>query len=336
MDKSGKKTYFARRPGGIALMAALLCCILLLSLRYGSADMSWPAFWDGLLRRPGAETQTAILYLLRLPRLAEGVLAGVGLSVSGVLLQSVTGNELASPNIIGVNAGAGFVVILLLFFCPAAYFFLPFAAFGGAFLTTLLILSIAGRIGSGKTTVILAGIACTAMFNAGISFFSLLDADVLVSYNYFSVGGLSSAPVTNLIIPALLIALGLAVSLMAAPKIRLLCLGDSMAASLGVRVKRLRTLCLILASASAAAVVSFAGLLGFVGLVVPHIARKLAGGHTGYLLLAASLVGSALVLTADWLGRTLFAPSELPVGVVMALVGAPFFFILLLKRRRRG
>ena len=109
-----------------------------------------------------------------------------------------------------------------------------------------------------------------------------------------------------------------------------------MAASLGIQVKKLRMLCLILASATAAAVVSFAGLLGFVGLVVPHIARKLAGNHVKYLLLTSAFVGSTLVLAADWLGRVLFAPSELPVGIVMALVGAPFFFFLLLRRKEGG
>lgn len=328
-----KRPLFQRAPGFLILLAVLLAAGLL-SLRYGSSEMGWGEFWGGLLRRQGCETQTAILYLLRVPRLLEGVLAGMGLSVSGVLLQAVTGNELASPNIIGVNAGAGFFVILLLTLFPAAFAVLPFAAFAGAFLTTLLIVSIAGRIGSSRTTVILAGIACTAMLNAGISFLSLLDTDVLVSYNAFSIGGFTGTQPSRLIVPAALILAGLAAALAAAPRIDLLCLGDSMALSLGVQVRRLRMFCLVAASATAAAVVSFAGLLGFVGLVVPHIARKLAGSRLRPLLLVSALAGAALVILADWLGRVLFAPSELPVGIVMALVGAPFFFFLLLKKRR--
>lgn len=156
---------------------------------------------------------------------------------------------------------------------------------------------------------------------------------MLVSYNYFSVGGFSSMDMHKLMLPALIIGCCLLVSLAFSGQIDLLCLGDSMAVSLGVRVKRLRLLCMVCASASAAAVVSFAGLLGFVGLVVPHIARRLAGNNTRWLLITSAFAGSILVLLADWLGRMLFAPSELPVGVMMALVGAPFFFVLLMKRR---
>ena len=314
-------------------MALLLLCVVLLALRLGSSYLTWDAFLHGLLQSPGYETQTIILYSIRFPRVMAGLLAGVGLSVSGVLLQSVTDNALASPNIIGVNAGAGFLVILFLCFFPAATFALPFAAFVGAFLTTLLIVAIANRIGSSKTSVILAGIAFTAVLNAGISFISLLDTDVLAAYNYFSIGGLSGVRLESLYIPAGIILLSLVTVLALSRRILLLCLGDSMAVSLGVRVKALRMVCLICASAAASAVVSFAGLLGFVGLVVPHIARKLVGTNTKRLLIASSLIGSIVVITGDLLGRILFAPSELPVGIMMAVVGAPFFFVLLLQKR---
>ena len=328
-----KNRYFCRTKAGWLTLGLLFLCVLLLSLRFGSSSMDWPAFWGGIFRREGFETQSMILYSLRFPRLLQGILAGIGLSVSGVLLQSVTGNDLASPNIIGVNAGAGFVVILLLSYFPSAVAVLPLAAFLGAFLTTILIMAIAGRVDSSKATVILAGIAVQALLNAGISFFSLLDTDVLVSYNYFSVGGLSNSDISFLWLPGGIILLGLAVSLAFSGKIHLLCLGDSMALSLGVRVKQVRMLCLVCASACAASVVSFAGLLGFVGLIVPHISRKLAGNRTGPLLAVSAMVGSILVLTADLVGRVAFAPSEVPVGIVMSLIGAPFFFVLLMRRR---
>ena len=156
---------------------------------------------------------------------------------------------------------------------------------------------------------------------------------MLVSYSYFSAGGLSNTDIRLLWLPGAIILLGFSVSLACSGKIRLLCLGDDLARSLGVRVGRVRMLCLICASASAAAVVSFAGLLGFVGLIVPHLARRLTGSRTGPLLWVSALTGSILVLTADLLGRVLFAPSEVPVGIVMAFIGAPFFFYLLLRRR---
>lgn len=317
----------------LSIASLALAVTAVVSLRLGSAGLSWNAFFGGLFFRAGYETQSVILYSVRFPRLLGAVLAGAGLSVSGVLLQSVTGNDLASPSIIGVSSGAGFMVILCLCFFPAAVFFIPFAAFFGAFLTTLLIVSAANKIGGGRQSFILAGIAFTSVLNAAISFISLLDTDVLTTYSYFSVGGLSGVQLKGLAVPAGIIILCIALCLCLARRINLLCLGDALAASLGVRVKLLRTVCLILASASAAAVVSFAGLLGFVGLVVPHIARKLFGANTKYLLASSPVLGAILVLLGDLLGRVLFAPSELPVGIVMAVIGAPFFFFLLLNSK---
>ena len=213
--------YFCRTKAGWLTLCLLLLCVLLLSLRFGSSGMDWQSFFGGLLRQEGFEAQSVILYSLRLPRLLQGVLAGIGLSVSGVLLQSVTGNDLASPNIIGVNAGAGFAVILILSYFPAAVMGLPLAAFLGAFLTTLAIMAIANRVDSSKATVILAGIAVQAVLSAGISFFSLLDTDVLVSYNYFSVGGLSNSSIDLLWLPGTIIFLGLAETLAFSGKIQL-------------------------------------------------------------------------------------------------------------------
>lgn len=316
-------------------LALLLVCLVvsgLFALRFGSAAMSAGSFWGGLLRQAGFETETVILYSVRLPRLCAAVLAGVGLSLSGVLLQSVTNNDLASPGIIGVSSGAGFMVMLFLFCFPTAFFFIPFAAFFGAFCTTLLILAAANKIGGTKQSFILAGIAFTAVLSAGISFLSLLDTDVLEMYNYFSVGGLSGVRMRDMAVPGCILLLCLVLCLCLARRVNLLCLGDALASSLGVRVRLLRTVCLVLASASAAAVVSFAGLLGFVGLVVPHIARRLFGANVSHLLLSAPVLGALLVLLADLLGRVLLAPTEIPVGIVMAAVGAPFFFVLLLKK----
>ena len=327
-----EQRYFWRSGKGAFALALIVLVAMVLSLRFGSSDFSSMAFWGGLLGREGYETQSAILRYIRLPRLLGAVLAGIGLSLSGVLLQSVTANPLASPSIIGVNSGAGFFAILCLSFLPGALYALPFAAFIGAFGATLLILAVAGRIGSTRATVVLAGIALTALLNAGISFLSLLDSDVLLAYHDFSVGGLASVRLQSLAVPGAIIALSFVSSLLVSRQIQLLCLGDSMALSLGVRVKTLRMLCLVCASAAASAVVSFAGLLGFVGLVVPHIARKLVGEDTKFLLIFAALLGAALVLLADLLGRVLLAPAEVPVGIIMAVLGAPFFFALLLRR----
>ena len=326
-----KRTHIAAVMTTAAVLSVLVAAA---ALRFGSASLSFADFFRALFREPGYETYTVILYHIRLPRVAGGILAGVGLATAGVLLQSVTANDLAGPNIIGVNAGAGFAVILLLTFFPHAFLLSPLAAFVGAFLVTLVIVAVGNRAGGARNSVIFAGIAVTAVLNAGISFFSLLDADVLASYNHFSVGGLAGVSMDSLLIPSVICAAGLLVTLLLARRIDLLCLGDTLAASLGVRVKVLRTVCFVLASALAAAVVSYAGLLGFVGLVVPHIARKLVGCKTGVLVGTSALIGSITVTLADLLGRVLFAPTEIPVGIMMAVIGAPFFLALLLRKGR--
>ena len=319
------------------LLFPILAAACLLSLAVGSADLSAPELLAGLFRREGFEVETAIVYAIRLPRLVGAVVAGAGLSLSGMLLQTVMNNPLASPNTIGVNAGAGLFVILCLSVAPSMAGLVPLAAFLGAGITIGLVLLVARFAGGqGAHTVILAGIACTSLFQAGISFFNFLDSDVLVAYNAFSVGGLSNVKMKDLILPAVLVAGGLFLSLCLSGRIAALSLGTAVAASLGVRVTLLRTVCLLTAGLCAAAVVSFAGLLGFVGLVVPHITRRLVGNGIGRGLATAPLVGAILVILSDLAARTLFAPAEIPVGILMAFVGAPFFFVLLLRRGKES
>lgn len=312
-----------------ALFLAALCG----SMAFGSVPLS-------LRRLAGAfsgadATAAVILFRLRLPRLAAAVLAGAGLSVAGFLLQTVTDNDLCAPNVIGVNAGAGFFVMMNLCFFPMHWQLQPAAAFAGALLTTLLVLSVAhaGSNYGKKTTIVLAGVAVSSLFSAGISFLSLKYPDVLSSYLAFSVGSFSGIALKELAIPACMIALCLAISMLFAPRLSLLCLGDDAAASLGIRVGALRMLTVILASALCAAVVSFAGLLGFVGLVVPHMIRKTIRASLRVRLPLAALCGATLTLLSDLAGRTLFAPGELPAGLIMAFIGAPFFLYLLVRRR---
>ncbi|MBQ8400856.1 MAG: iron ABC transporter permease, partial [Clostridia bacterium] len=239
----------------------------------------------------------------------------------------------ASPNTIGVNGGAGLTVVLCLTIMPSALVLLPLAAFVGAFMTSLLILAVSRRAGGGKGTVVLAGIAVTTLFQAIISFLSTLDTDVLSLYTAFSIGSLQGVSVRQLVLPGILTVFCLTASLMLAGRIAVLSMGDGLASALGVSVRRMRIVCLLLASLSAAAVISYAGLLGFVGLVVPHMARKLAGTDIRQQISGAALLGAILVMLSDLAGRVLFAPSEISVGIVMALIGAPFFFILLLRRK---
>lgn len=320
-----------RRLYGI--LTGVLLLVLVVSLAFGSAAFTPAELWGGLTRRSGYETVTFILYSLRLPRTLAALIAGVGLSLAGTLLQNTMGNPLVSPNTIGVNAGAGLTVVVFLTCFPRAIFLLPLAAFVGAFGTSLLILAVSGKAGGGKGTVVLAGIAVTTLFQAIISFFSTLDTDVLSLYTAFSVGSLQGVTGEQLVVPGVLVFGCLVLSLALSGRIAVLSLGDSMAASLGVSVGRMRAVCLLLASLSAASVVSYAGLLGFVGLVTPHMSRRLVGTDIRSQLCGSALLGGILVMLSDLLGRVLFAPSEIAVGILLALVGAPFFFYLLLQRK---
>lgn len=312
----------------------LLFFSFLLSLRYGSTYLTTKEFFGAIFGHTGKENATLILTAIRLPRALAALFAGAGLALSGTLLQLVTDNSLAAPNILGINAGAGFFVILTLSLFPTLSPLLPLAAFLGAMLTALLILLVSTRFAKGKGAVVLCGVALSALFSAGISFFSVLDADVLATYTDFSVGGFRGVGMSELYAPILIISLCLALALLLGGRLQLFCLGDTLATSLGVRVRRVRLLSLILAAASAAAAVCFAGLLGFVGLIVPHVSRRLARHNVRLELLLSPLGGASLLLLADLAGRVLFAPSEIPVGIFTALLGVPFFLTLVLRRNR--
>lgn len=313
-------------------MTVLLILTAILSLSCGSVSIPPQEFWRALAGQAGYETERVIILGLRLPRLIGGVLAGIGLSVGGLLLQTVTGNSLASPGIIGVNSGAGAGVMLALCFAPGVYALPPIAAFAGAVCATLLILALSARMGR-KSTLILAGVAVSSLLSALISFLSLLYPDMLVSYTAFSAGSLNGVFMRDLIIPSVIIVASLCAALALCPALSLLCLGDEIAASMGVRVRALRTASVMICCASCAGVVSFAGLLGFVGLIVPHGAKALFGEDLRKALPATAAMGALLVCAADLAGRTLFAPTELPVGIITAFLGAPFFLYLIMRRR---
>ncbi len=327
---------FFQSPKCLILLFAGLVATVLLSLYLGNVKFSPRAFFSALFGISEDKTAVLILYSVRLPRVAACILCGVGLSVSGVLLQTVTDNPLAGPSLIGVNQGAGFFSVLLLSLLPTWSAWMPLVSFLGAFLVTCLILAISRVMGNSKGSFVLAGIALGALFSAFISFFTLMNEDVMASYHSFSVGSCAVSSLRMLVFPAIMIGLGLLFSLIFSSAINALALGDLTASSLGVHVRLVRLLAVLCASACAAAVVCFAGLLGFVGLVVPNFARRLTGNHTAYLLGVSALLGSILVLLADLLGRLLLAPTEIPVGIMMACIGAPFFLSVLLQKRFQG
>lgn len=318
---------------GISL-AVLLAAVMLCGLAFGSVNLTLRRIFDAISGNDN--TAYIILFRLRLPRVLAAALAGIALSAAGFLLQTVTDNDLCAPNIIGVNSGAGLAVMLILCRFPTLWQLQPVAAFIGALGATLVVLFLSSLSSSyeKKSTVVLAGVAVSSVFSAGISFLSIKYPDALSSYAAFSVGGFSDIATGQLAIPAVMTAVCLAASLIIAPRLELLCLGDDGARSLGVPVRAIRLTAIILASAMCAAAVSFAGLLGFVGLIVPHIVRRLTRSGLRLRLVHAALCGAIIVVLSDLAGRTLFAPGELPAGIIMAFIGAPFFICLLIGRRK--
>ena len=315
-----------------AAVIPLYFAVALLCLSVGPAMLSPEELWAGLVGTDPAAH--AILFAIRLPRLLGALLSGAALSVSGVLLQGTLGNSLASPNTVGVNAGAGLFSVILLAFFPAAAPYLAPVAFLGAVAALGLILLFDRLAGGGRSTLILAGVAVTAFFSASISAVTMLFPDVFSAYAAFSVGGLGGADTPSLLLPALLVAAGVGLALLFSPTVSALSLGDGIAASLGVSVARARTLLLLLACLLAAASVSVAGLLGFVGLIAPHGARLLVGQSVRRQVALCPFLGGILVALADLVGRVAFAPSEIPAGVLLSLLGAPFFLALLMGRRK--
>jgi len=322
-------------PIVLAFSVLFLIIIFLLSVSFGSVTLSFGEVIGGLFGRDGYEKQALIIRSLRLPRAVGALLAGAALSCAGLMLQQATGNDLCAPNIIGVNAGAGLFVMLMLCFAPSMYFLIPISAFTGAFIATLTVLLISHLVGrsASRATLVLSGVAVGAFFNAGISFLSYLFPDVLVSYTAFTSGSLSGIYARDIMIPGIIICVCLLLSFLLSPRLKLFCLGDGMASALGVNVRLVRILALVLASALCASSVSFAGLIGFVGLIVPHIAKRTVSADSPYLLPISITLGASILLLSDLLGRVLFAPSELPCGIIMAAVGAPFFISLLCKGR---
>ena len=275
------------------------------------------------------ETRRQILENIRLPRAIVAMLVGVNLSLAGAILQAVMKNPLADPHIIGISSGAGlFGIFVLMIFDDAGKIMTP-AAFVGAMLAAALIYVLAWKDGIRPIRVILAGVAVSAFLGAGISALLIFAGDKVHGALLWMVGGLSARSWQHVWILLPYSIAGAALTFLAARHLNVLQLGDEVATGLGVRVNLVRSALTAVAALLAASAVCVAGLLGFVGLIVPHTARLILGSDYRILLPGAALLGAATVTISDTVARTIFAPTELPVGILTALLGAPFFLYLL-------
>lgn len=283
-------------------------------------------------------SEQAIILALRLPRALAAVLVGMALAASGVLFQGLLRNPMADPYIIGTSGGAGLgatiAMMLPVSLAGARFGLVPLFAFAGALITVLIVYRLALVGGQAPiTTLLLAGFAVSSMLAAVMSFLMLASGRNIPNILIWLMGGVSTSGWNALAVVAPMILIGIAASFFFTADLNALLLGEEAAAYLGVHVERRKIGLLALGSFLAATAVSISGLVGFVGLVMPHIARLIFGPEHRKLLPAAALMGGIFLVLADLLARIVLAPTELPVGIITAAVGAPFF-LYLLKRSK--
>lgn len=319
----------------VLILLLMLCIIsLFLSINMGAVDIDI----SKIIKAVFIEKDTVdhqIIYNVRLPRTLTAALVGICLSLSGAILQGIMRNPLAGTNIIGVSSGAGFMALVILILFPQYYYLVPAGSFLGALMSTLLIYLITWKNGIQPMRFILSGVAVSSFLNAGINSLMILFPGRVSGVIGFMVGGLSGITWTHFKMILPYAALGVVFVLMLPQKLNILMLGDEVATGLGLNVERTRFVFIVISSILAGSAVSVVGLLGFVGLIVPHIARLLIGSDYRYLFPATILLGASILLICDTLSRVLFQPFEIPVGIIMSVLGVPFFLCLLKERGSR-
>lgn len=322
------------------LMSLLLMVVFLITLSWGTYTMSFDEVVMTLLGQ-GSKLQSTTIFDIRLPRLCVAMLVAICLSTAGCILQSVTRNELAEPGMIGINAGAALAVVMLIssgqktyysVIGDASLFVMPLIAMIGSFISGSLIYRLSYKKGVSPTRLILTGIGVNVGINAFISLYQLNmaqgDYNQVLTWINGSLWG-SSWKFFYLILPLTLVFLGL--TLWKSKILDVIDLGDELAIGLGVHVEKERKMLFFYATALAALATSVAGNLAFLGLLGPHLAKRLVGPVHRRLIPMASLLSIMIILLADSISRNVFSPIEIPVGTTIAIVGVPYFIYLMLK-----
>lgn len=341
MEAVINKVYTERNPkrlkrlGGIGGGILILLLVVLIGISCGIADLSWQELKDGLFLGVQSENYR-IVYLIRMPRVFCGILAGTNLALAGCILQGILRNPLADPGIIGVTAGAGLFAMVIMIILPEITNLVPIAAFVGAMVAVAIVFALSWQRGVQPLRMILAGVAVAAFFGGAQTALMVFYSDRIQSTINWMAGGFQGASWSHvsMILPYTL--LGLAAVFFISRWLNALQLGEDTARSIGLPVEKIRFVLLILAALLAASAVSVAGMLGFVGLVIPHMVRLVTGSDFDYLLPCSAIWGAAFVSMTDSAARLALAPVEVPVGVFMSFFGAPFFLYLLKKGMKRS
>jgi iron complex transport system permease protein len=326
----------ARRLLGLGLLLVLVVGAALASIAVGSRPIGLGNVWSALTDPSLATDDAVVVRGLRIPRTVLGLLVGAALGIAGALVQGHTRNPLGDPGLLGVTAGASLAVVLAISLLgvgtPAGYVWFAFA---GALAGTVLVSAIgsAGRSGATPVTLALAGAALSALLVALVRAILVADTGTLDSFRFWVVGSLAGrdGDVARQVAP--FVVAGVVLAFLNAPALNLLGLGEDVARGLGQRIWAARLVGLAAVTLLCGAATAACGPIAFVGLVVPHVVRAITGPDHRWLLPCSGLFGAAVLLAADVLGRVLARPAELQAGVVLALVGAPFFLALVRRRR---
>jgi len=315
----------------IGLTFVLLILAIIVSMGLGSVHFS-PIEIVRALFGNGGEVSDTILWDIRIPRVMLAAVIGINLALSGAMLQAVMSNPLADPGLTGVSSGASVAVLFILLVVPQFSSFIPFAAIIGGSLSALMVYALAWKKrGITPIRVILAGVAINSVFGGIIGLLSILYSDKLPGALQWLNGSMSGKGMGDLRVMLPYSVVGWIVALFCIRQANILRLGEQVALNLGESLNRVRILLSFVAVYLAAVSVSTVGMIGFVGLVVPHMARMLVGSDYKHLIPMSIGLGALVLLVADTIGRTFFAPLDIPAGIVMAVVGGPYFLYLMRK-----
>ncbi len=337
------KRYVARKWVFMAICVVVIVLVMGFAVTYGTYDIgfmeSYQIIWDHLTGNITNTTKDHIIVNLRMPRVVVGIVAGAGLSVAGAVMQSTLMNPLADSYTTGVSSGASFgatVAMTLGMTAASGSQAIVINAFLFALIPTAMIISVSKMKNASPTTMIMAGIAIMYIFNAFTTVMMLwADESTLAEVYQWQVGTLAGTTWSEVPIMIVAVLAGIVAVQLLSRKLNVLATGDETARALGVDASKMRIILLVIVALMSAAVVSFTGLIGFVGLVTPHIVRIFIGADNRYLIPASAIAGSALLVTADLLGRAILSPVVLQVGVVMAFIGGPMFLWLLMRKNTR-
>jgi iron complex transport system permease protein len=330
----------------LAAGTALIVAAITLSVSFGTAPIPFSAVWSiaanrivpDLVEPFWTEGRENIVWNLRFPRALLAVLVGAGLAMAGAVMQGAIRNPLADPHLLGVSAGAAFGANLAILVTGNIFgqVTVPLFAFGGALFATGLVVAAAAFARGGAATLLLGGIAISFVVSACTNVMLVLaDPRAVASVVFWMFGGFGFAQWGNLGYPAVALVIAGTVFIANARQLNALAMGDETAGTLGIPVVGLRIQLLITSAFLTGVMVAFSGMIGFVGLMMPHIARLLVGGDNRLVLPVSAMLGAVFLVLADLAARTVTAPSELPVGVVTGLIGGLFFLALLRKRSIR-